>query len=582
MTNINSNYRLLAAQANQETEKITSGTNGKSLSDMAAEIKSSYQESEDDVTREIEDAADDVSDWTKAEQILTASFDGLAKIATAVKDLAGASGTSSAGAAADSPSKSLDDAISAFGRNQSAENRAALVAQVDAANQTVATIDKDIEDLNTQNQELAAGDYTGVLNDIKGQLDTNVANRTAFQTSLDNIKDSVLPGLKDALQGNEAAQGELEVATDGTLTYKQGQETYSVTFKEQKGEEQRTAASLAQELKERSANKSNLEQDFTNKTNTYNDLDSKRKETQTEDDGNGGTRTVPAHPEITDETVAAAKTDMDNAKKAKEENEKRIENLLGRINISNDKIQGLEKSIAECDGNIDAAVKKLEGYVDEQHILETKNAEIQQRKTEGDTAATAYANFADYVVKNIATLCDLEINTAEAHETAQKQIKENEATIKAKQSEKAVWEKSINKANSALASHPAEEGGVEFKKGQKVTIDGKEYTVKDNSGKKGVTVTDAEGKEHSVTFDANGNPKVEDKPESATTYQPSGTQSEDGKTYKIGGATYDVKDGEYGYYVDKDGKQVEIKADTDTSNLKFKKVGDIPATTQSA
>ncbi len=568
MANINNNYKALVQESNATAKSQLNPSSNSDIAQRAAAYKA--KEAQDEANYQIiEDAANDdsVSGWTVAKEIIETTLAGTAGVVQAFSQSKGTSSSSTqTPRKADTSSKSgIDAAIDNFKADPTAEGKANLIEQIGYTEAHIVDLNKSITDTQTRLDEISGG----VLNEIQQQAGVALAAKAeadgAFQKADDAIKsinDNIAAIVND-LSENTTKQGEVQKSEDRAIEYKNANgEIVKISLNE-KANAETTLAQVLGDYNTRVGNRAQLDQGLA----SANALPDEVVDPSGAKNDDGTPKMVP-NPE--------KPTEVNNAKQAIAENEDKIKELAEQMDIEKADIADLNRqyvaakaAVAAADEDINKLGDQLREYVDEGRILGKSKI---RNENDGKDAAAVLANNVD-LLKNLNEIGE---DAEKMKSYADKAIADLNNEIKDYNKEIDSCKRSVNRANAALASCPVDDGDVKMRKGKEVNIDGKTYKVDSLDGNNGAVVSDKDGR-YNVTYDKDGKmhlTKITDTP--AATPKSSGPAvSEDGTKVTVGSKQYVVNGGDYGYYVDSNGKKVDKD---DPSATGFKKVGVVPAT----
>ena len=510
-----------------------------------AKLEAAAKEDEELLERKItEDEKPSALDY------ITASLTGIAGVLSSAAPLfqgnggssnnAGGGGSAGGASAANDPASKLDSAVAAFEAKPKSSQREAVVSAMSDARQALTTVDGEITDLENQNAQLARGDYSKVMGDLRDGIKEAVNAEKAANTTITDC-DNKLKGI-----GAEITENGVKITTNG-LNQAKNKEGQSLADALKENTEtkieltdgsivtvsQEKAGQLA-ELTERETKAPQIEAAIseynqkattaaTNLTQAENDLraeEAKPKKIEKEvDDGKGGKKKVKEdNPNRSESTINKLKEDIKTYEKQKKENEKlekdkikekeandkAIADLKGKIKIGDQTLAQLEETKAQAETDRDAAVAQknelvtqFAGYIDEAATLKSNNVALKENETNvqsfGDETKS---KLADVIVAQ-EDLSKFTVDADEAKATAAKQIDTNKGKIKDLTDKKDKLESSINKANSSLAAHPDKADTNNYEQGKEVMINGEKCTVL-SCDENGLVVKDSKGKTHNV------------------------------------------------------------------------------------
>lgn len=528
--------------------KVDTGYSYKTELEQYRARKAELEAKQDEVERTITDDDGGETEKPSALDYITASLTGIAGVLSSAAPLFQGNGGSSDNAgggsaggasAANDPASKLDSAVAAFEAKPKSSQREAVVSAMSDARQALTTVDGEITDLENQNAQLAKGDYSKVMGDLRDGIKEAVNAEKAANTTIEdcNSQLNALSGkivdnnaqtdkntkAQDLNQKNQAEVKKLETETEVKIQTADGK---ILTVSQEK-------AGQYADLQKRETNASDIEKAIayynkeateaaTNLTQAENDLraeEAKPKKIEKEvDDGKGGKKKVKEdNPDRSESTINKLKEDIktyekqkkENEKlekdkiKEKEDNDKAIADLKGKIKIGDQTLAQLEETKAQAETDRDAAVAQknelvtqFAGYIDEAATLKSKGVDLKDKETNvqsfGDETKSKLAE----VIVAQEDLKEL-VNKDEAKATAAKQIETNNGKIKDLTDKKDKLESSINKANSSLAAHPDKADANNYEQGKEVMINGEKCTVL-SCDENGLVVKDSKGKTHNV------------------------------------------------------------------------------------
>ena len=602
--------------------KVDTGYSYKTELEQYRARKAELEAKQDEVERTITDDDGGETEKPSALDYITASLTGIAGVLSSAAPLFQGNGGSSDNAgggsaggasAAKDPASKLDSAVAAFEAKPKSSQREAVVSAMSDARQALTTVNGEITDLENQNAQLASGDYSKVMGDLRDGIKEAVNAEKAANTTITDC-DNKLKGI-----GAEITENGVKITTNGLnqVKNKEGQ-SLADALKENTETKinltdgsivtvsQEKAGQLA-ELTERETKAPQIEADIsgynqkattaaTNLTQAENALraeEAKPKKIEKEvDDGKGGKKKVKEdNPNRSESTINKLKEDIktyekekkDNEKlekdkiKEKEANDKAIADLKGKIKIGDQTLAQLEETKAQAETDRDAAVAQknelvtqFTGYIDEAATLKSNNVTLKENETNvqsfGDETKSKLAD----VIVSQEDLSKFTVDANEAKATAAKQIDTNKGKIKDLTDKKDKLESSINKANSSLAAHPDKaDANSSYEQGKEVMINGEKCTVL-SCDENGLVVKDSKGKTHNVDL-SSGKPvfsefEKHDTPAGNTPAAADKTPAGD-----TGTGTVDLKKELSEYYTNDDEGASKMQADKKEYKDKFGK-----------
>lgn len=543
---INNKYRTMANQVKTET-----GSSYKSLVEQYRARKAELDAKEDEVERTITEGGGLEEDKPNALDYITASLTGIAGVLSAAAPMfqgnggadgnsAGGGGSASGGASND-PASKLDSAVAAFEAKPKSSQREAVVSAMSDARQALATVDGEITDIEGQNAQLAKGDYSKVMGDLRdGIKEADNAEKTANKTIEDcNSQLNALSGkivdnnaqtnkntkAQDLNQKNQAEVKKLETETEvkietangDILTVSQEKAGQYADLQKREAEAPQIEAAIADYNKEATEATTDLSKA---KADLETEKSKPKKIEKEESDGKGGTKKVKVdNPDRSEDKISQLKLEINkleakkekaernekNKIKEKEANDNAIADLKRKIKINGQSLAKLEETKAQAETDRDAAVTKknelvtqFAGYINEAETLKQNDVTLKENETNVQSFDDeTKSKLADVIVKQ-DDLSKFAVDAEEAKATAAKQIETNNGKIKDLTAKKDKLESSINKANSSLAAHPDKaDANSSYEQGKEVMINGEKCTVL-SCDENGLVVKDSNGKTHNV------------------------------------------------------------------------------------